>query len=201
MKNLKSVICKVLGGFLILMSLGGINVILINGINIYNFVLLVICIVGAYVMFKIGKKKKVTISLDSSESKKLDILGKKNENVNLNNISALHECLVRDLIVIAVADGNISSKSEQNIKEIMKSKSMDTNLYDKVLNMQPEKIQDVYPTSQDDKENYLFCLTYIMLKDKPSKRKKDYLLFVAKKMQLSDEDVILTIDNVGQSPF
>ena len=109
MKNLKSVICKVLGGFLILMSLGGINVILINGINIYNFVLLVICIVGAYVMFKIGKKKKVTISLDSSESKKLDILGKKNENVNLNNISALHECLVRDLIVIAVADGNISS--------------------------------------------------------------------------------------------
>src|SRR5574344_1888860 len=182
MKKLKSIICKVLGGFLILMSLGGINVIFTNGINIYNLVLLVICVVGAFIMFKVGKQKK-------------------DGNINANSINLLHKCLVRDLITIAVADGSISPISEQNIKDILKSKSLDTNLYDEILNTQPDKIRDSYPTSQDDKENYLFCLTYIMLKDKPSKRKKDYLLFVARKMQLSEEDVISTIDSVSSSPF
>ena len=71
MKKLKSIICKVLGGFLILMSLGGINVIFTNGINIYNFVLLVICVVGAFIMFKVGKQKKEAYSLVDSKSEEL----------------------------------------------------------------------------------------------------------------------------------
>ncbi len=201
MKKLKSIICKVLGGFLILMSLGGINVIFTNGINIYNLVLLVICVVGAFIMFKVGKQKKEAYSLVDSKSEELGTSNKKDGNINANSINLLHKCLVRDLITIAVADGSISPISEQNIKDILKSKSLDINLYDEILNTQPDKIRDSYPTSQDDKENYLFCLTYIMLKDKPSKRKKDYLLFVARKMQLSEEDVISTIDSVSSSPF
>ena len=168
-----------------------------TGIVIYNFVLFAICIVGAYIMFRISKNKKTPKNSINSQSVELET----SKDKNLYSPNLLHICLVRDLITIAVADGNISPISEQNIKEIMKNKSIDANLYNEVLNTQPEKIQDAYPTSQDDKENYLFCLTYIMLKDKPSKRKKDYLLFVARKMQLSEEDVISIIDSVGSSPF
>ena len=132
MKKLKSIICKVLGGFLILMSLGGINVIFTNGINIYNFVLLVICVVGAFIMFKVGKQKKEAYSLVDSKSEELGTSNKKDGNINANSINLLHKCLVRDLITIAVADGSISPISEQNIKDILKSKSLDINLYPQI---------------------------------------------------------------------
>lgn len=122
-------------------------------------------------------------------------------NLFSKKIKRFDYCLVRDLLLVTITPNGLSPISKRNILEIMKSKGIQPQILDEVMMLDPDKISDCYPDSQNEKERFLFSVAYAMSKDKVTPKRKAYLNVIAQKMGLSAEDVYLTLESINSSPF
>jgi hypothetical protein len=111
-------------------------------------------------------------------------------------------CLLRDLITVALADGSMSDKARKAIAEITQSNNIHICKFQQACSVNPENIADVYPIDEEGKKKYLFQLVYILTIDKYySKRKVDYVEFIAKKLGYTSQYVHEEIECITTSPF
>lgn len=111
-------------------------------------------------------------------------------------------CLLRDLITVALADGNMSNKARKAIAEITQSNNIPICKFQQACSVNPENIADIYPIDEEGKRKYLFQLVYILTIDKYySKRKVDYVESIAKKLGYTSQYVHEEIECITVSPF
>lgn len=101
-------------------------------------------------------------------------------------------CLLRDLIIISVTEDGISRPAYEAIREIMLKEGIASFKYEQALNCSPNRIKDIYPTDNEQRQTYLLYLIYVMMKGNSNSLKKmAYIEIVAKKLGLSQIDIIL----------
>ena len=73
---------------------------------------------------------------------------------------------LRDLIIISASDSNYSLDENGIILDICRQEGIDIDKLQKLFKMDPEKIEDNYPTSLVEKSKYLRRLIEVMATDK-----------------------------------
>ena len=112
-------------------------------------------------------------------------------------------CFLRDLCVIAFAnDGPKFSPITNEIIDIfIEMNKIDPKKKKDALSIDPEQIEDIYPTEYEEKTTYIHRFLYLW-EHSGNRNKKEslqYIKDVSKKMNISDEDFAMEYDIVRDS--
>ena len=103
-------------------------------------------------------------------------------NINLfrKRIKDPELCRLRDLLAIVYASGEMTTKERTTILEIAAKHNISSSKFHQMLEIDPDSVQDIYPTSEEDRYQYLYELIYLMtVNRKHSTRAIDYIRFIA----------------------
>lgn len=93
-------------------------------------------------------------------------------------------CLLRDLVLLAYADGGLCAEEVEFISRFCRAEGLDLQLID-VLSQMPRKVRDVYPREREDGLRYMGMLVQLALVDGPCCEKEmEYCRVVAGKLGL-----------------
>lgn len=111
-------------------------------------------------------------------------------------------CRLRDLLAVVYASGEMTTKERTTILEIAAKHNISSSKFHQMLEIAPDSVQDIYPTSEEDRYQYLYELIYLMtVNRKHSTRAIDYIRFIAAKMGYSPKDVYEMTEIIDSSPF
>ena len=111
-------------------------------------------------------------------------------------------CRLRDLLAVVYASGEMTTKERTTILEIAAKHNISSSKFHQMLEIAPDSVQDIYPTSEEDRYQYLYELIYLMaVNRKHSTRAIDYIRFVAAKMDYNPKDVYEMTVIIDSSPF
>ena len=71
-------------------------------------------------------------------------------------------CRLRDLLAIVYASGEMTTKERTTILEIAAKHNISSSKFHQMLEIDPDSVQDIYPTSEEDRYQYLYELIYLM---------------------------------------
>ena len=75
------------------------------------------------------------------------------------------DCKIRDLVAMAIADGEIADVERQYILSIMEEENIEKSKLSQIINSDPYLIPDAYPVDDDRKLQYLCQLIALMIVD------------------------------------
>ncbi|MBS5020922.1 MAG: TerB family tellurite resistance protein [Alistipes sp.] len=75
------------------------------------------------------------------------------------------DCKIRDLVAMAIADGEIADVERQYILSIMEEENIEKSKLSQIINSDPYLIPDAYPVDDDHKLQYLCQLIALMIVD------------------------------------
>ena len=64
-------------------------------------------------------------------------------------------CRLRDLLAIVYASGEMTTKERSTILEITTKHNISNSKFHQMLEMNPDSVQDAYPITQKEKDEYL----------------------------------------------
>lgn len=196
MRKILATICSVISAIVYFIGIGGSLLNILEGKFhlIYSSIALVFFLLVGFLFQKLSKmiKKNANLSVKTKSNNKVAETSKV--------FKRLDYCLVRDLLAITISQNGLSPHAKKNILEIMKSRNIQEQVFDEVLALDPDNISDCYPETQQERELYLFSVAYAMSKDNITPQRKKYLNIIALKMNLSPEDVYLTLEDMNATP-
>lgn len=111
-------------------------------------------------------------------------------------------CRLRDLLTIAYASGEMTAKERNTILEIAAKHNISSSKFHQMLEISPDCVQDAYPITQKEKEEYLHELVYLMeINGKHAMKAVNYVEYIAKKIGYTPQDVHEMIETVTSSHF
>lgn len=111
-------------------------------------------------------------------------------------------CRLRDLLAIVYASGEMTTKERSTILEITTKHNISNSKFHQMLEMNPDSVQDAYPITQKEKDEYLHELVYLMVVNgKHIMRAVNYAEFIAQKMGYNSQDVHEMIEIVSSCPI
>ncbi|QIU96225.1 hypothetical protein [Bacteroides faecium] len=111
-------------------------------------------------------------------------------------------CRLRDLLTIAYASGEMTAKERNTILEIAAKHNISSSKFHQMLEISPDSVQDAYPITKKEKDEYLHELVYLMeVNSKHTMRAVNYVEFIAKKLGYTPQDVHEMIEVVTSSPI
>lgn len=98
-------------------------------------------------------------------------------------------CLIRDMIAMSVADGEVTPEEANFLESIMAEKGIDFDLYAHKLS-NPYLVRDAYPKTYDEKMDYLKRVVALMMVDgECAPEEIRFCNIVARKMSLGERSV------------
>lgn len=102
-------------------------------------------------------------------------------------------CKIRDLVVLAYAGDGIITEEELYIKVIVDSENINPDYINKVM-QDPFAIEDSYPTSHEEKLQYLVQLVHLMMIDNDCPmREIQYCEVISNKLGLHRDTIELCV--------
>lgn len=96
-------------------------------------------------------------------------------------------CKLRDLIVLAYADGKFTEDEKLYVCFILSKEGIDINDLPKVLN-DTSSVRDAYPNTEEDRVKYITQMVMLMIADgECSEREINFCEFIAMKLGFNSE--------------
>lgn len=111
-------------------------------------------------------------------------------------------CRLRDLLTVAYASGEMTAKERSTILEIAAKHNISSSKFYQMIKISPDSVQDAYPITQKEKDEYMLELVYLMeVNGRHTMRAVNYVEYIANKIGYTPQDVHEIIEVVTSSPF